>query len=162
MNPHKYLLLFLSSIIFILSQFCVAGAEKPNHQRFDELSLISNPCGNGLEVSDYKKLKIFIEDLTGNNFVTGLTRRNLQAKCEVRLMQAGIEPVADKEEYLYIKVELVKDAYALSMRFLRPTLFKTAKMIFRKPGTDTWERNIIGLHMGNIRYIFEGLDSLLD
>ena len=77
-------------------------------------------------------------------------------------MQAGIEPVADKEEYLYIKVELVKDAYALSMRFLRPTLFKTAKMIFRKPGTDTWERNIIGLHMGNIRYIFEGLDSLLD
>ena len=78
------------------------------------------------------------------------------------MKQAGIEPVVDKDECLSVKVDLVRGAYAMSMRLVRPILFKTNEIVYRKPGAETWERHIVGFYGGDARYIFEGLDSLLD
>jgi len=84
-----------------------------------------------------------------------------ESTTEMRLKQAGIEPIADKDECLFVKVELVRGAYAMTLRLVRPVLFKTNEIVYRKPGAGTCRRQIIGVHGGNARYIFEGLDSLL-
>jgi hypothetical protein len=162
MDQGKYHLLFLSMILAILLQFGRSGAEAENDQRFEELFLNAAPCRSGLEVSDYRKLKISIEHLPANAEVIGVTQKKLQRKCEARLKQAGIEPVAHKDECLCIKVDLVGDAYTMSIRLSRPILFKANEIVYKKHGAETWQKNIIGLHRGNVRYIFEGLDSLLD
>jgi hypothetical protein len=39
--------------------------------------------------------------LPANAEVIGVTEKKLQRKCEARLKQAGIEPVAHKDECLY-------------------------------------------------------------
>jgi hypothetical protein len=50
----------------------------------------------------------------------------------------------------------------MSVRLVRPILFRTNEIVYRKPGAGTWKREIVGYHGGNARYIIEGLDSLLD
>jgi len=162
MDRRPCLLLILPILLVILPEVELWAAEKRDPARFEEFFSNAKPCQSGLEVSDYRRLKIFVEDLPASTEVPCLTKDKLQTKCDLRLKQAGIEPVADKDEYLCVKVELVRGAYAMTLRLVRPVLFKTNKIVYRKPGAGTWRRQIVGLHAGNAQYIFEGLDSLLD
>ncbi len=162
MVRRHYLLLVFSVMIIVLPECGSRAAERQSPPRFEELFLNATPCQSGLEVSDYRRLRIFVEDLPGHTEVPWLTKNKLQTKCEIRLKQAGIEPVADKDECLFVKVELVRGAYAMTLRLTRPVLFKTNERVYRKPGAGTWRRQIIGLHNGNARYILEGLESLFD
>ena len=162
MGQRQYLLLVFSILFLVPPEFRLWAAESRNHRHFEELFLKADPCQSGLEVSDYRRLRIYVEELPANTEVACLTKRELQTKCELRLRQAGIEPVADKDEYLSVKVDLVRGAYAMSVRLVRPILFRTNEIVYRKPGAGTWKREIVGYHGGNARYIIEGLDSLLD
>ncbi len=162
MDRRYYLLLLLSMLLVILPEVRSEAAEGQSPLRFEKLFSEANPCQSGLEVSDYRKLRILVEDLPADTGVPHLAKSMLQTKCETRLKQAGIEPASYKEEYLSVKVEFVREAYAMTIRLVRPVLFKANDIVYRDPGARTWRRQIVGLHKGNTRYIFEGLDSLLD
>ena len=162
MDQRRNLLLFIPVILAFLLQFGVLSVAVGSDQRSEDVFLNTSPCRSGLEVSDYRKLKIRIELMPADNEVIGLTQKKLQTTCEVRLKQAGIEPVDQKDECLYVKVDSVREAYTISIRLLRTILFKKNGSVYRKYGAPTWQKNIIGLHRGNVRYVFEGLDSVLD
>jgi len=161
MDQRRYLLLFVLVTLAILLPLGVLSAEGESDKRREEVFLNTSPSRSGLEVSEYGKLKVLIELLSADK-VIGLTREKLEKKCEIRLKQAGIEPVGQKDECLYVKVDLLRDAYAMSIGLSRTILFKKNGNIYRKCGAPTWQKNIIGLHRGNVRYVFECLDSLLD
>jgi len=162
MDQRRNLLLFIPVILAFLLQFGVLSVAVGSDQRSEDVFLNTSPSRSGLEVSDYRKLKIRVEPLPANNEVTGLTQRKLQTACEARLKQAGIEPVDQKDECLYIKVDSVREAYTISIRLSRTILFRKDGTVYEKPEGATWQKNIIGLHRGNVRYVFGGLDSLLD
>lgn len=96
MDQRRYLLLFIPVILVILLPFGVLSAEGESGQRPEEVFLNTVPSRSGLEVSDYRKLKLHVEPLPTDNEVIGLTQKKLQTACEVRLKRAGIEPVAQK------------------------------------------------------------------
>jgi len=126
--------------------------------------LDSKPSLNGLETSDYKKVRIGIEPLNGAAKIIGLTEEGIRTRYELRLRQYGIEPVSTSDqtpEFVYIGIHVVGTAFHTWVDFGRPVVFNSGKTWYKTSG-KTWFRSETGTHGGDAEFILQGLDSLFN
>jgi len=126
--------------------------------------LDSKPSLNGLETSDYKKVRIGIEPLNEAAKRIGLSEENIKARYELRLRQYGLEPVSPsdrKSEFVYIGIHVVGTAFHTWVDFGRPVVFNAGKASYTTAG-KTWFRSETGTHGGDAEFILQGLDSLFN
>ncbi|MGD0626389.1 MAG: hypothetical protein ABSB32_16930 [Thermodesulfobacteriota bacterium] len=119
---------------------------------------------NGLETSDYRKVVVVIENLSEDAINIGLTQERIRTKCELRLRQAGLEPLSrlnEKSECLYINIHVVGFAYHISLEFRRLIYFD-AGMISYRTVSATWKIGATGTHGRDPESIIQGLDGRLD
>jgi hypothetical protein len=151
-------------LILLISLFSIGlGLERINAQEQPE-SVTSRPSLNGLEATDYKRVKIGIEQLNGAAKIIGLTEDRIRTRCELRLRQYGLEPVpvSDKiSEFVYIGIHVVGMAYHTWVDFGRPVVFSAENALYKTSG-KTWFRSETGTHGGDAEFILRGLDSLFD
>jgi hypothetical protein len=127
MGRRQYLRLILLIILVILPKVRLWPAERWNPPHVEGLFSNANPCQSGLEVSDYRRVRICVENLPATSDVVRLTRKKLRTKRELPLKQEGVEPVDGKDGYLSVKVDLVRGVYAMSMAWVRPILLRQMK-----------------------------------
>lgn len=126
--------------------------------------MTSQPSLNGLETSDYKRVKIGMEQLNEAAKKLGLTEERIRARCELRLKQYGLEPVSVDDqmpEFVYIGIHIVGMAFHTWVDFGRPVVFNSGKTLYTTSG-KTWFRSETGTHGGDPEFILQVLDSLFD
>jgi len=124
----------------------------------------SKPSLNGLETSDYQRLKIGIEPLNEAAKKIGLTEERLRSRYELRLRQYGLEPVSSSDQtfgFVYLGIHVVGKAFHTWVDFGRPVVFNSGKAWYTTSG-KTWFRSETGTHGGDSEFILQGLDSLFD
>lgn len=126
--------------------------------------LESKPSLNGLETSDYRRVRIGIEPLNEAAKQIGLTEERIRSRYELRLRQYGLEPVSISDQtagFVYIGIHVVGKAFHTWVDFGRPVVFNTGKGWYTTSG-KTWFRSETGTHGGDPEFILQGLDSLFD
>jgi len=154
----KFKLIFLIPLFTIGLSFQMVNAQDPL------AILASKPSLNGLETSGYKRVKIGMEQLNEAAKKIGLTEERIRARCELRLIQYGLEPVSVDDqmpEFVYIGIHIVGMAFHTWVEFGRPVVFNTGKASYKTSG-KTWFRSETGTHGGDPEFILQGLDSLFD
>ena len=76
--------------------------------------LASKPSLNGLETSDYRRVRIGIEPLNEAARKFGLTEERIRSRYELRLRQYGLEPVSISDQtagFVYIGIHVVGMAF---------------------------------------------------
>lgn len=120
----------------------------------------------GLESSNYKKLEILVEGLPSDARKIGLTRKQIETKCELRLRQAGIIPTDITDPYkgvaLCVSISVVNQAFSIRLSLNRLVYFEVMEKFYSKNLVPTWESEILGTHGGKSRLIIDSLDGLLD
>ena len=151
-------------LILLISLFTIGLSLKTINAQEQPESVTSRPSLNGLETSDYKRVKIGIEQLNGAAKIIGLTEERIRTRCELRLRQYGLEPVPVSEqisEFVYIGIHVVGTAFHTWVDFGRPIVFNAGKASYTTSG-KTWFRSETGTHGGDPEFILRGLDSLFD
>ena len=131
---------------------------KPDEGKNSQVSL------NGLEDSDYKKvgLRIYLEKDKSVDSLPGLTEERIRTKCELRIRQAGLEPVLEKFNYLAVLISTNSaGAFAIQLRFERWAVFG-AKGTTYGVFAPTWISAGFGNHLGQGEVIINSLDGHLD
>ena len=151
-------------LILLISLFTIGLSLETINAQGQPESVTSRPSLNGLETSDYKRVKIGIEQLNGAAKIIGLTEERIRTRCELRLRQYGLEPVPVDDqmpEFVYIGIHVVGTAYHTWVEFGRPVVFNSGKELYKTSG-KTWFRSETGTHGGDAEFILRGLDSLFD
>ena len=151
-------------MILLITLFAVGLSFQTVNAQVNPAFLESKPSLNGLENSDYKRVKIGIEQLNEAGKKIGLTEERIRTRCELRLRQYGLEPVPvsdQKSEFVYLGIHVVGLAYHTWVEFGRPVVFNSGKNLYTTSG-KTWFRSETGTHGGDSEFILRGLDSLLD
>ena len=154
----KKAILVISLFVF----FVIINHELLNAQDFYNLAKKSKISVNGLEISDYKKVRIAIEiqDKAGK---IGLTEERVRTRCELRLRQAGLQPAVSEDllDCLVIRIHVLSNAFAVILRFHRGVLFevKGTPYFIVAP---TWDHSGTGVHGNDPEYIIQALDGSLD
>ena len=157
----KKAILVISLFVF----FMIINRELLNAQDFDNLAKKSKISLNGLEMSDYKKVRIMIE-IQDKASKIGLTEERVRTRCESRLRQAGLQPVVSKDlkdlfDRLVIRIHVISNAFAVDTRFNRAILFEVEGTPYSMVA-PTWYHSGTGTHSGNPEYIIQVLDQTLD
>ena len=154
----KFKLILLIPLFTIGLSFQMVNAQEP-------LAILeSKPSLNGLETSGHKRVKIGMEQLNEAAKKLGLTEERIRARCELRLIQYGLEPVSVDDqmpEFVYIGIHIVGRAFHTWVEFGRPVVFNAGKALYKTSG-KTWFRSETGTHGGDPEFILQGLDSLFD
>jgi hypothetical protein len=118
----------------------------------------------GLEANNPKRLDILIEELTKEAYDIGLTTEKLRTKCELRLRQAGIEPIDSlgSSTYLYLNCNIVGAAYNIFLSLNRRVKFEVGDKTYNKDACSTWTSGTTGTHGWNGNNLIGELDNLLD
>ncbi len=117
-------------------------------------------AGIGLEVEDYKNLRVEIK-VSKNDL--GLTNSEVQTKVELRLREAELNPkeMVPLEPVLGVFVDIVEGAFSVSCHFYRLVDYDVGDETFCCPGI-TWYASRLGNHHGDTNFILENLDMVLD
>jgi hypothetical protein len=117
-----------------------------------------------LTISDYKTVKLVIEDIEPPNSTT-LTKEAVQNRAELRMRAAGLKPVSvvgpAPFRYLYINVNLIRSSYGVSVEFYRWAFWETASGKTGSGYVSVWDNSIIGNPPDSGR-ILNALDGLMD
>jgi len=150
--------------ILWISVFSLAlGFQVLNAQEQPEV-LESNPSLNGLENSEYRRVRIGIEPLNEPANRIGLTEESIRTRYESRLRQYGLEPVSTSEqrsEFVYIGIHIVGTAFHAWVDFGRPVAFNVGKETYTAAG-KTWFRSETETHGGDAEFVLQGLDSMFN
>ena len=115
----------------------------------------------GLEVSDYKKVNLFFinEGIDKIN----LKEERIKTKCELRLRQAGLDPIpfTSATEVLFVRVNVVAMAFDVRLQFCRSVFFVVDNTLYNI-FAPTWEGKFLGTHGLSSQYIIGALDQLID
>ena len=151
-------------LILLISLFNLGLSLQMLNAQEQPAVLDSKPSLNGLDTSDYKKVRIGIEPLNGAAKIIGLTEESIRTRYELLLRQYGLEPVSTsdpKPEFLYLGIHVVGTAFHTWVDFGRPVVFNVGKASYTAPG-KTWFRSETGTHGGDPEFILQGLDSLFN
>jgi hypothetical protein len=159
-------------ILLLSFSFFVFNIQMPNAQDrgqifdFATWTLRSKASLNGLEVSDHKKvnLEVHLQIKDKDNSQIGLTEKIIRTRCELRLRQAGLEPIPSRkiaDEYLSVAVNVLSTAFMVSVRFCRSGIFDGGKTPYLIHAV-TWQKNFYGTHSNDPEFIMSGLDARLD
>ena len=118
---------------------------------------------SGLESSDYKRVKVVINFReTGSPFGEAF-KEKVRTKCDLRLRQAGLEPLSQKNtgEYLRVGLGILSRTMAIDLDFMRLVAFSAEGKIYLAEAS-TWEAGTFGTHGGKEESILTALDGILD
>lgn len=162
----KATLILLLSFSFLVfgSQTTNARDEAEEIARLADYQLLefkSKPSLNGLEVIHYKRVELFVR-LENEKSSFKLTEERIRTKCELRLRQAGLEPVKSRVggEYFSVSIKIFPSTYGMTVSFLRPVLFYGGTTYSKV--AITWQKVIFGTHGDDENYIVNGLDEKID
>jgi hypothetical protein len=122
----------------------------------------SKDSPSGLEVFDYKKVFLKVGLQAEGNDRLGLTEEGIRTKCESRLGQAGLELVQGRAVWLTVVVQVVSDAFSVSLSFSRGVLFDGPPNRAYFAAAITWERGSLGMHGNKQEFVMKTLDGQLD
>ena len=142
------------------------------------LALISAPAGAstwseaGLEVDNYKAVRLRIKDLSGSA-KEFLTERHIRNHIELRLRSVGLTPDSGPDAYLYINVTVlpietgtrtISVSYMVSLDFRRTFDFKAGGQTFRFVGPAWYAAPFLGVSTKAdvATAVLKTLDSQLD
>ena len=153
-------IIFLALALFLFTLLYRSG--RLNAQNVNPL-LDAKGSANGLEVSDYRKVRVSIEKLPEDARKIGLTEERIRTECELRLWQAGLEsvPPSGRSERLYVNINVVSSAFNIDLEFKRKVFFEVKETLYVDYGITTWSWGTTGMHGGNPEYIVQSLDGLL-
>ncbi len=118
---------------------------------------------SGLEASEYKGIKVAVNFKgTGSPFGESFQER-VRAECELRLRQAGLEPVAEKisGEYLRVNCSILARTMAIDLNFMRLAAFSAEEKIYMAEAS-TWETGTFGTHGKKEETVLSSLGGRLD
>ncbi len=110
--------------------------------------------------ADCKPMNLVVERLHPKASEIGLTRKAIQAAVESRLRSARLYSDKPALYYLYVRVSLVGNAFALRLQI--------KKLVFDphfsgSPGVaTTWDNSSIGTHDSSAGYILSGVSQHMD
>jgi hypothetical protein len=116
--------------------------------------------GTGLEW-DGNEIRILVEDLTADAGNIGLAKAQIQARCELRLRQAGLNPTDGGDRLLYVNLNVTGKGFNIRIAVGRPVQYATSKGTFLIVA-HTWDASTAGTHIGEGKFILSQLDLLLD
>jgi hypothetical protein len=118
---------------------------------------------SGLEVADYRSLRVVIEHLTPDAQRIGLTESAARNRVELRVRVAGIKPTEDVlgPAFLYVAINVAGTTFTVEASFTRPVTYSVGQRTLSRRAF-TWHEGMIGTHGNNSGYILELLDQLLD
>jgi hypothetical protein len=151
-------------LILLLSlSFFALTIQMVNAQDFYNLAIKSKSSLNGLEVSDYKKVRIKIEREGPSVEQIGPTEERIKEKIELRLRQAGLEPLTATGpfDHLLINIQVVTNAFNIRIQFNRFVLFEAKGSPYHTIA-PTWMTDGTGIHVGRSEFIIETLDKYFD
>jgi hypothetical protein len=155
----KKAILVISLFLFI----AVVKHQLVNAQDFYGFSKKSKSSLNGLEVSDYKKVRIKINMQGSSANKIGLTEENIREICELRLRQSGLQLVVSEEpvDCLVIVIQVIPRAFSIRSEFYRGILFEVKGEPYFTVAS-TWENWGTGTHADRPEYIIRMLDQHFD
>ncbi len=113
-------------------------------------ALISAPAGaqtwsdSGLETANYKYVTVVVEGLSVDASSIGLTKERIQ-----------------NNTYLYVNIDVIRNAYNISVEYKRLVDFITGNLRYQKMAT-TQDFGNVGMHGNDAAFIVNRLDSILD
>ncbi len=166
----KATLILLGTLSFFVFNLQLVDAQAKAPWRYNQdffrmgKKLESAPSLNGLEASDHRKLHLRIEIQRSDIDRIGLTEERIRAKCELRLRQAGLEPIPSTTpsgDSLEITVFIIGSAFHVEMQFIRDVLFEANGRSYYTTAS-TWQEGGTGTHGKDPEYIIRRLDECFD
>lgn len=141
----------LLSVILLLWFWAIADAQ-------------SERWGSGLEVPNYKSLRVVVEQLPKSAADTGLTEDRVRTGIELRLRQSGIQPISQykSDAFLYTDIEVIGNVFTISLQFTRLVSYSASRDETTIILGRTWQKKASGIHRRNAQEIVQVLDTLLD
>ena len=141
----------LLSVILLLWFWAIADAQ-------------SERWGSGLEVPNYKSLRVVVEQVTKSAADIGLTEGRVRTGIELRLRQSGVQPISQykSDEFLYTDIEVTGNVFTISLQFTRLVSYSVGRDETTITLGRTWQKKASGVHGRNPQKIIQGLDTLLD
>lgn len=153
--------ILLLSLSFFIFNIQGTNAQSPSSD-YLSLFLKSKDSLNGLEASDYKKVKmeIFLE-ITKNDQI-GLTEERIRTNCELRLRRMGLEPVSTgTDEFLAVGVDIFFNIMVVRLTFNRGVLFYGNERTYFSTAT-TWRGGYFGTHGNSQERVLNTLAQAFD
>jgi len=121
---------------------------------------------SGLEVSGYKRVNLIIVFANEGIEIINPKDERIKAKSELRLRQAGLNPVLLKgreafETVLFVRVNIVGTAFDVKLQYYRSVFFPVDNKLYSN-FANTWERTVRGTHGLDSEFIIKRLDELFD
>ncbi len=154
----------MKKAMFVLSLFLsilALSVQLTEAQENINLSIRAKKSQYGLEIYSYKKVNILVMGLDEGAKRLGLTREQIETRCDGRLRQGGLEPVIRISPYLKISVDVFGSCFHLSMQFMRNIYFTANDNWYEILGA-TWSCEMNGEHGGTPETIMNALDGCLD
>lgn len=119
--------------------------------------------GSGLEVDQYRYLRVEVEDLGPAAQRIGLTRDAILNRVELRLRAAGIKPAAipGRDDYLYVNLNTVGTAFSVHVELKRIVTYSAGDRKLHS-FASTWTTGSAGTHGYDPAYLVNALDPSLD
>jgi hypothetical protein len=158
----KGILIFLIFFSLFLSHVQSANIQDVGRSWPDVIRKSSTSL-SGLESSDYKRVKVVVNFReTGSPFGEAFKER-IRTRCDLRLRQAGLEPVSQKNtgEYLRVGLGILSRTMAIDLDFMRLVAFSAEEKIYLAEAS-TWEAGTFGTHGGKEESLLSSLDGRLD
>jgi hypothetical protein len=99
-----------------------------------------------LAVDDYTNVYLVVEGIPPKN-AAKLSTEVVRTRIELRLRAAGLRPVFDmgpRPNFLYVNVNILKDAFHISVHFKRPVKWELASRDPVVGLATTWNKSVLG------------------
>jgi len=99
-----------------------------------------------------------------NNARLSLQKEKIKAQCELRLREAGLEPLerisGEGKEYLFVFFQILENTFSIDLQFKRDGVFHGADGTYFMSAT-TWGEGAFGRHNHKEAFLMNSLDGLL-
>ena len=125
-------------------------------------------AGSGLEVNDYRTIRLSIEEVTDNLKEIGVTTERVQTRVELRLRSLDLIPSLNsfsRNGVLGVRVGGVGSAFNVSLKYSRPgSYFVCCQAPFTayRRLVSVWDTGRLGTHGGDLNFVLKALELALD
>jgi len=117
----------------------------------------------GLEMGGAKNICLVVEDVGGHAHNIGFSVDFIRAKVQSHLRKSGLQHSKDcgQDGYLYVNLQVLKDAYAIKIQFKRIVNYHLDSRVSSVLGS-VWEINGMGHHGGVGDFVVSHILDKLD
>ena len=125
---------------------------------------------SGLEVDDYRRVKVVVEGPPEAITRIGLTEERIRTRVELRLRALNLTPLSEEDprgEFLYVSVNGVGRAYSIHVEFVRDVTYFVADSgltytALRSLAASWTSGGSTGTHGDDPTFVLNSLDQYLD